>query len=280
MCCRGEVLVREDGLFFNRSCCTLDQWLKSEVLSRGEVLWLEDEGEAENEGDEDEMLRMKNEEKEDVFTDENEALWQEDEGKAENEELYEMSPRVGFQGEGGLVEGMEVQSFLMDQGANRQTNEEHQSSKVMTMSPEILPSTDNKQKSTVVVQNTRTNSWPNGSSGHQDEEDGAADVVGDIEDKLEEVEEEQRSIRERVHRVNSWNEVHKNDNGLLSLVCKMVVSLQNEQIGVRVPLFHENLPSQVFRVLVVSLLAIVIILLVSLLCRFTHSCCGKRSSET
>ena len=280
MCCRGEVLVREDGLFFNKSCCTLDQWLKSEVLSRGEVLWLEDEGEAENEGDEEEMLRVKNEEKEDVFTDENEALWQEDEGEAENEELHEMSTRVGFQGEGGLVEGREVQSFLMDQGPKRQMNEEHQSSKVMTMSPEILPNTDNKQKSTVVVQNTKTSSWPNGSSGHKDEEDGAADVVGDIEDKLEEVEQEQRSIRERVHRVNSWNEVHENDNGLLSLVCIMVVSRQNEQIGVRVPLFHENLPSQVFRVLVVSLLAIVIVLLVSLLCRFTHSCCGKRSSET
>ena len=160
-----------------------------------------------------------------------------------------------------------------------QMNEEHQSSEVMTMSLEILPNTDNKQKSTVVVQNTRTSSWPNGSSRHQDEEDGAADVVGDIEDKLEEVEEEQRSIRERVHRVNSWNEVHENDNGLLSLVCIMAVSRQNEQIGVRVLLFHENLPSQVFRVLVVSLLAIVIVLLVSLLCRLTHSCCGKRSSE-
>ena len=158
--------------------------------------------------------------------------------------------------------------------------EEHQSSKVITISPEILANTDNQQNSTVVVQNTRTISWPNGSSGHQDEVGGAADVVGDIEDKLEEVEQEQRSIRESVHRVNSWNEVHENDNGLLSLVCIMVVSRQNEQIGVRVPLFHKNLQSQVFRVLVVSLLAIVIVLLVSLLCRFTHSCCGKRSSET
>merc|ERR1719320_1888212 len=106
----------------------------------------------------------------------------------------------------------------MNQGSTRQMNEEHQSSKVMTINPEILPNTDNKQKSTVVVQKTRTSSWPDGSSGHQEEEDGAADVVGDIEDKLEEVEEEQRSTRERVHRVNSWNEVHENDKGLLSLV--------------------------------------------------------------
>ena len=97
-------------------------------------------------------------------------------------------------------------------------NDEHQSSKVMTISPEIQTNTDNQQNSTVVVQNTRTISWPNGSTGHQDEEDGAADVVGDIEDKLEEVEQEQRSIRESVHRVNSWNEVHENDKGLLSLV--------------------------------------------------------------
>ena len=278
MCCRGEVLVREDGLFFNRSCCTLDQWLKNEVLSRGKVLWVEDEGEAENEEDEEEMLRMKNDEKEDIFTDENEALWLGDEGEAENEKLHEMSARVGFQGEGGLIEGREVQSFLIDQGAKRPMKEEHQSSKVITISPEILANTDNQQNSTVVVQNTRTSSWPNVSSGHQDEEDDAADVVGDIEDKLEEVEEEQKSIRERVHKVNSWNEVHENENSFLSLIWIMVASPQNEQIGVRVPLFHENLPPQVYRVLVVSLLAIVIVLLVSLLCRFTHSCCGKRSS--
>ena len=136
MCCRGKVLVKEDGLFFNRSCCTLDQWLKSEVLSRGKVLWVEDEGEAENEENEEEMLRMENEEKEDVFTDENEALWLGDEGEAESEELHEMSTRVGFQGEGGLVERREVQSFLIDKGSSRQMNEEHQSSKVMTMSPD------------------------------------------------------------------------------------------------------------------------------------------------
>ena len=191
------------------------------------MLWVEDEGETENEEDEEVMLRMKNEDKEDVFTDENEALWLGDEGEAENEELHEMSTRVEFQGEGGLVEGREVQSLLMDQGSSRQMNEDHQSSKDMTMALEILPNTDNQQKSTVVVQNTRTSSWPNGSSRHQDEEDGAADVVGDIEDKLEEEEEEQRSIRERVHRVNSWNEVHENDNGLLSLVCIMAVSLSN-----------------------------------------------------
>ena len=84
MCCRGEVLVKEGGLFFERNCCTVDQWLEGEVRLRGEVQWLEEEGEGKEGG---------------AKKDENQG------------ELLSLSKAV-FQGEGGLVEGREVQSFL------------------------------------------------------------------------------------------------------------------------------------------------------------------------
>ena len=56
MCCRGGVLVKEDGLFFERNCCTIDQWLEGEIRLRGEVLWLVEEGEGTKGEDQEDVL--------------------------------------------------------------------------------------------------------------------------------------------------------------------------------------------------------------------------------
>ena len=161
MCCRGDVLVREGGLFFDHSCCTVDKWLEEEVRSRGEILW---PGNGEG------------------------GL-----GVVEQEQGDATGPAIAeFQGEGGLVEGRDVQSFLQVLTVGTEPPEDQH---------EI---TAGLQTSMVIIQQEVSES-------QQDR----VDVVEDIEDKLDEVEEQQKSIRETVHRVTSWNEVVKRPSFLL-----------------------------------------------------------------
>ena len=191
MCCRGGILVKEDGLFFERSCCTVDQWLEGEVRLRGEVLWLEEEGDG-----------RKGEDQKDV-----------------------LGPEVEFQGEGGLVEGSEVQSFILDQQSDQDGSQGSNQGDAHNRSDLRANSVDQEDVTAGLQDLTVTSQFPKGlhevttevqtatatvqqdvSESQQDNQDNA-DIVEDIEDKLEEVEDEQKSIREHVHRVTSWNEV-------------------------------------------------------------------------
>ena len=195
MCCRGGVLVKEGGLFFERSCCTVDQWLEGEVRLRGEVLWLEEEGK--------------------------EGVAKEDEGDV-------LGPsEVEFQGEGGLVEGREVQGFLDEQSgeggsqgkkqlgvhndpdlrairADLEDVPVHSGLQVLSVASQQAP--EGLHEITTGFETATALQKVSDSDIQQDNQENA-DIVEDIEDKLEEVEDEQKSIREHVHRVTSWNEV-------------------------------------------------------------------------
>ena len=198
MCCRGGVLVKEVGLFFEHSCCTVDQWLEGEVRLRGEVQWLEEEGEG----------------KEGV------AKKGDDPG-----ELLGPS-KAEFQGEGGLVEGREVQSFLYGQtdlGGNQGIKQRggHKRSDLGPITTNLEDVSAGLQVLNVASQvpeglhevttglQTETVTVLQEVSDTQHDNQDNADIVEDLEDKLEEVEDEQKSIREHVHRVTSWNEVFR-----------------------------------------------------------------------
>ena len=136
-----------------RECCTVERWLQEGVRLRGEVVWLE------------EHLEQEQEQEEDIGSAEHGSFDRQQQLMDVDQNILEV-----------VQEDLAKQQEIADEG--QEIIEEGK--RIIDEGKEIL-------------------------DGEEDIKDGEEEIL----DELEDLEEGQKRIRDRIHRINSWEEVRQ-----------------------------------------------------------------------